>query len=248
MKHWIPLTAAIAALVPSLAHASSEPRRTETGLPERWDTPDVVVVLDPSLEDLGLGTTDAIQAAMRTWYGDVAGVPRIAFVPSASPVGSAYDGMSVISAGTIALAGHENDLAVTTTYASDATGRILEADIVFNTRYAYAAQSAPPTSCVDVFDIGAVATHESGHFFGLGEDYEDTTATMYVTTKPCDAHKRELTAGDTASISALYEQPAELTATCNAAPPRRSVGSNATAAIGLALLMFARKAHRHAAE
>ncbi len=222
----LPITAAaIVAISPSIALAGAAPRMTETGLTERWLAPDVVVVLDPSLDDLGPGAADSVMNAMQTWYANVVGIPRITFEHASERRGSVYDGNSVVSAAPIAIQGHETDLAVTTTYASDETGSILEADIVFNTRYAFADTPAPASSCHQVFDIGAVATHESGHFFGLSEDYVDPLATMYVTTAPCDAHKRDLTADDTASISVLYKPPDSLTAQCDAAPAPRSTSA-----------------------
>jgi hypothetical protein len=236
------------AFAPSVAFASSEPRKTDSGLPERWATPDVVVVLDPSIdEELVAGASDTIQKAMQTWYADVVGIPRITFVNGAEHVGAAYDGKSVISAGPITLPGHEKDLAVTTTYAMDESGDILEADIVFNTRYAFATMPVVPSSCDEIFDIGAVATHESGHFFGLDEDYVDSTTTMYIVTKPCDAHKRVLTDGDTDSISALYKPPDTLTAAmCDAAPSPRSSRMGAAVALGLGLLALGRRARERA--
>jgi hypothetical protein len=220
MKTWV---AAVAALVvvmmmPRMVWADAEPRQTESGLVEHWAQSSLVVVLDPSLADLGPGAADAIEQGMGTWASDVAGLPSVTFEEGTEPLGMKYDGKSVISAGPITIAGHEKDLAVTVTYASDATGEILEADIVFNTRYAFAAMPSPDATCKKTYDIGAVATHESGHFFGLSEDWDDHAATMFVTTAACDAHKRELTAGDTASIAALYATPSAMTAHCDAAP------------------------------
>jgi len=219
---WLAAIAGLLVMMPRMVWADAEPRRTETGLPERWAEPGVVVVLDPSLSDLGPGATGAIKEAMGTWVSDVAGIPSIVFENATVPRGVKYDGKSVISAGPITIPGHEKDLAVTVTYASDETGDIIEADIVFNTRYAFAAMPAPGATCSKTYDIGAVATHESGHFFGLSEDWDDHAATMFVTTAACDAHKRVLTAGDTSSIAALYAPPESMTAHCAAAPFTRA--------------------------
>ncbi len=229
--------------VPVLAHASAEPRETDSGLPERWSTPTVTVTLDPSLEDLGAGATDAIESAMSTWYGDVVGIPQINFVRGTTRASSAHDGANVILAAPITLAGHEKDLAITTTYAADGTGDILEADIVFNTSYSFAVMPSAESACGKVFDVGAVATHESGHFFGLGEDYDDHSATMYVITNPCDVHKRELTTDDTTALTALYKPQDALVAKCDAAPA--PVGSKTSlVALGFALGLIARRMRR----
>ena len=54
------------------------------------------------------------------------------------------------------------------------------------------------------YDVQDVATHEFGHFYGLGEDMTDTTTTMFITSKPCQTHKRTLTESDVTSMSGLY--------------------------------------------
>ncbi len=230
------LAAAGVIMTPSVAFATSEARQTETGLDERWMTDGVVVVLDPSLEDLGPGASDAIRSALQVWHSAAAGVPGVTFENGTSRVGTAHDGKNVVAAAPIG-----TPLALTTTYASDQTGAIVEADIVFNTSYAFASMPTVPASCSGVFDVGAVATHEAGHFFGLGEDYVDTTATMYVTTDPCDAHKRVLGAGDIEAISALYATPSTVTAKCDVAPAPRSSAIASIVAIGLGLLGVARR-------
>lgn len=242
MQSWMSLAAAgVILMVPGVAFATSAARQTETGLDERWPAGEVVVVLDPSLEDLGPGAIDAVRAAMQTWHAAVDAVPNVTFVQGSSRVGAARDGKNVLAAAPIG-----TPLALTTTYASDATGYIVEADIVFNTSYAFASMPIVPASCSAVFDIGAVATHEAGHFFGLGEDYVDSTATMYAITDPCDAHKRVLGAGDVGSMSALYPSSGTLTANCAAAPAPRPLGGAPVAAIGLGLLGLARRMRRPA--
>lgn len=67
------------------------------------------------------------------------------------------------------------------------------------------------------YDLQNVVTHEVGHFFGLGEDMDDATATMYYCTSRCETHKRVLTNDDTTVMSVLY------------APSTATEGSSASA-------------------
>ena len=240
---WMAAVVLACAMVPCLARAESAPRETETGLAEKWPSPSVAVVLDPSLDDLGPHARDAVRAAVSTWDLDVPGLPSVVFQDGTSRVGAARDGVSVVSAGPITTPGHEKDLALTTTYAADATGDILEADIVLNTLYAWDS-ATPAASCDEVFDVGAVATHEAGHFFGLGEDWSDTAATMYVITEPCDAHKRVLTSPDSDALGVLYATPASMTASCDAAPAPLGRSALTLFAAGFALALGARRMRR----
>jgi hypothetical protein len=54
------------------------------------------------------------------------------------------------------------------------------------------------------YDVASVVTHEIGHFWGLGEDMLDTTATMYFSTPPCNVIKRQLKLDDVKAVSSLY--------------------------------------------
>jgi hypothetical protein len=62
-----------------------------------------------------------------------------------------------------------------------------------------------------------VMTHEVGHFFGLGEDMEDSSATMYYCTNRCETHKRVLTVADASVMTTLYPEDAPETGESKAA-------------------------------
>jgi hypothetical protein len=97
-------------------------------------------------------------------------------------------------------------LAVTYVWVSRATGRVVEADTVFNNLYAWYDFSIPDgyTSdnyCPDrpvAYDIRNIATHEFGHWVGLADLYSnaDKDATMYGYGDVQELKKRTLATGD----------------------------------------------------
>lgn len=58
--------------------------------------------------------------------------------------------------------------------------------------------------CRNRYDAQNVATHEAGHFFGLGEDPIERQATMFQTIDQCETHKRELAVTDIGAVTVLY--------------------------------------------
>lgn len=187
---------------PTYAQGEAPPRVTPMGKIQHWAKP-TVVTFDPSLADLGDGAPDAVRAAFGTWLG--AGAPGVTFANATTRGLLGADGVSRVMAGRIRIAGHEHDVAVTVSYADDATGNIVEADIIFNTQYAFGAvdDDTAHGTC-KTYDTQSVATHEAGHFFGLSEDLDDKATTMYLLTRPCDSHKRELREPDRDAIGSLY--------------------------------------------
>ena len=139
------------------------------------------------------------------------------------------DGENRIYYAPITIPKHENDLAITIVYTNTDTGEILEADMIVNSRHPWKLLDADddgdktdPTkpasstqslrgnglkSCANTYDLRSVVTHEAGHFWGLGEDYTDTKATMYYSTPPCNVGKRELKTDDTQEVASLYAKP-----------------------------------------
>ncbi|HET9932863.1 MAG TPA: matrixin family metalloprotease [Polyangiaceae bacterium] len=66
------------------------------------------------------------------------------------------------------------------------------------------ATAKAPSCDGGAYDLQNVVTHEVGHFFGLGEDMDDATSTMYYCTSRCETHKRVLTNDDTTVMNVLY--------------------------------------------
>jgi hypothetical protein len=117
-------------------------------------------------------------------------------------------------------------------------------------------EQADPQKCGQRYDIQNVATHEVGHFFGLGEDPTETDATMFKRVSRCEVHKRLLASTDETAVLQLYaKQETEETATtdtgqgCGGARLGMGTlpGTYAALGIGLGLVLFGRARRRRSA-
>lgn len=187
--------------------------------PQRWFRPEVTVVIDASLEQIGPDSKLAVQNAFGEWLATGSKLPALSFTegrniaPSLDP-----DGVNSVIYAPIEFEGHRDDLAITIGFSDDETGEITEADIIINARQPFGSLAAPwsstrahscngelePALCGHRYDLQNVLTHEVGHFYGLGEDETDRTATMFSCTSPCETHKRRLAPSDVELISSVY--------------------------------------------
>lgn len=209
---------------------------------QRWDIPEVEVVLDDSLGFLGPQIEEIITASFSTWEKTGAEVPRVRFVWGEGAVASLEpDGKSTVLLSPIEFEGHESDLAITIGFSNPQNGEVSEADIVINSAHVFSsvpefavlqsgrmagavftpaeqescAGSLDARGCESSYDLQNVMTHEVGHFFGLGENFDDTRATMFSCTSACETHKRDLSHADTDSIVRLYRaRPEPVAAGC----------------------------------
>jgi hypothetical protein len=233
-------------------------RRTPSGVDERWSAPSLTITIDPSLASATPTARDAIISAFGAWASSGASLPQFSFDTAATPGPAAEDGINRLLLGPITVPGHEHDLAVTISYADASNGTILEADTIFNSAYTWAAMGPPagpagPTGkedddaagCQGRYDLQNVATHEAGHFFGLGEDYEDTSTTMYVSSRPCQTSKRALSPPDVSVVSTLYASGPAPAASCGARVARgRETDGAAFAAFCVVACAAARRRRR----
>ncbi len=214
---WFGSVLAVILLVASTAALSGNsrvpgaapPRTTPDGTAERWDGETVTVVIDDSVESIDSDAREALENSFGTWLGSGADLPNLVFDSSDAETWPAQDGVSTVSFRPIKLKGHKKDLALTICYVDKNSGRIREADMVFNTRYDFRTDHEWD-HCGQEYDLQSVATHEAGHFFGLGEDTEDVSTTMYFKTPPCDTKKRDLAPPDRESITMLYSTSFDL--------------------------------------
>jgi hypothetical protein len=190
-------------------------KKSSDGENVHWHSHKSKLYLDASLDQLGPTAREAVQLGVGTWLGSGAKLPNLSFdSTSGAKFGQEANGKSEISYGPITLKGHENDLALTVTFSDPKTGEVIEADMIFNSLHPYAVLSyqaaagamtaADMASCAQKYDLQSIATHEAGHFFGLGEDYDSTVATMYYTTGRCETNKRILQSSDETTMDSLY--------------------------------------------
>lgn len=232
---------------------------------QRWFEDRVVVTLDESLDGLGPEAKAALAAAFHAWQETGAPLPEVSFSrgrgarPSLTP-----DGVNAVMVAPIDFEGHETDLAITIGFSHPKTGEITEADIVINSRHVFsvmaerdrlaasdaaesgnaAAPALRPLSCLgtsdgascgQTYDLQNVLTHEVGHFWGLPEDFEDRSSTMYSCTSACEVHKRRLTAEDADALVRLYG--ASTAQGCSGAQFARGAASASSRATALALAL-----------
>jgi hypothetical protein len=194
-------------------------RKTTSGASELW-TGSTTITIDPSVTSLTAAGSEPIVQAFGTWASGVATLPHMAFDVSTTPGQAVRDGVNRIVYAPITVEGFEGALAITITYADDETGGIVEADTIFNSAFRWKSISdgaVADEACGDCYDLQNVATHEAGHFFGLGEDYSNTTTTMYAYSSPSQTSKRVLSATDVSVMSGLYAEDAKTPAGCGGA-------------------------------
>jgi hypothetical protein len=199
-------------------------KRAAHGQSLHWSGSQVTYVVDPSIDEAAPGASQAVSSAVSVWNG-TAGAPALTTVIGAPGATPGLDGKNsiLLAPGGFAPAG--NALAVTITSYDEATGDIVDADVVINGIHEFgvlpsgarAANDATRVStdgsssgaAVDAsrtkpFDIGHVVSHEIGHTLGLADERVDDSALMYAFTMPGDASVRAPSADDAAGVQALY--------------------------------------------
>jgi hypothetical protein len=207
------LSAALTLLAPAFGHARSD-QYTPSGEPVRWHRAALPFVIDASATDAATlpRPVDMLGRASAAWRG-IANAPRFDLVAGAlGPPG--YDpvrrqnnvsGVAVYRNG-FPVRLDRPVLAITLVTRDNATGEILDADVLvdaWRNRYADLGP-AGIGGAAGVNDWQNVITHELGHALGLVEDMQHPAATMYPSSVAGETAKRDLEPEDRASIAGAY--------------------------------------------
>jgi hypothetical protein len=264
---------------PTRGAATATVKTVDSGAHVRWHRDAIDVAVDQTFLDLA--GPEVFGNAIDAWRATGAVLPSVSTMPATGrQVGYDPSGANenVVVFAQYGWAKANGALAVTVVTYEDSTGAIIDADLLVNGGGRFFANfdhdesgsdddSIPiENSAVDPsvpqvisgqtprFDVQSVVTHELGHLLGLGDDQDDSMATMYARTAAGEIHKRLLTATDAKVITSLYaEAPSSAQAQTgcggahlSAAAPDESWTGVAAAVAGLLLLAFARRGPKRA--
>lgn len=201
-------------------------KQTKSGGHVRWHRDSIDVVVDKSFTELA--GPKLYGHAVDAWRATGANLPSVS-TQSGKDRSVGYknkgDNENVVVYAPAGWDRAKGALAITVLTFEEESGRVLDGDILLNGGGRYFAvfdkdESAEGSSAVAIdgtgstsgatqtkaakYDVQSVLTHELGHFFGLGEDYDDAKATMYVSTRFGEIHKRIVTKNEGTVITGLY--------------------------------------------
>lgn len=175
----------------------------------RWQQSTVDINVEASVDLLGDAAFDSVIAAATTWENSPGELPTVVVTRGPEdPIGYRRSGPN---RNTVRFSPDGDPLAngalAITVITFDAQAKqILDADIVLNGEHTFGFFSPDKKIPGVVYDLQNVLTHEMGHFFGLGEQFEDEDATMYAYSQAGEIVKRDLGEADITEISTLYRE------------------------------------------
>jgi hypothetical protein len=207
-------------------------KRTSRGDLVHWEEQTVKYTIEPSLDRNVARGTEATVAAMQSWSGAV-GAPELVVSSGdeSSPKSPGFDRKNNVFFKKNGYAPAGRALAITVLTYDNTTGRILDADVIFNGSYNFEVLEVPTgamkratattthitntdgvmheeevgaRSKDTVYDLHHVIAHEIGHSLGLNDEMGRKDALMYRYSAPNDASIREPTSDDIAGLAELY--------------------------------------------
>lgn len=205
------IAATVSLTTPALAGSPNEHQGTGAQ-GARWNDGVVALTVDKSFDELDPQAFEALVGAVSAWQESAVGLPTlVAQRGETNTIGYNVDGDNT---NTVYFEPQRADmangaLAITVLTFDREAGEILDADIVVNGEHRFGVvDQMDSLAARKAYDIQNVLTHELGHFLGLGEDYDDHSATMYAYSLPGETNKRDLNDRDTLTIDHLYEPSA----------------------------------------
>ena len=166
------------------------------GHPLHWEEMPVQYYLVAGNVPGGADGEAAVHSAFEAWNAASANV-QYDFAGYVAEGAQKYDGKNIVYWVYDAWPYDSTLAALTFRYYDTSNGRLLDADTVFNgVKFNWTVGGTG-------YDIQNSATHEAGHFGGLGHSL-DPEATMYAKTQAGETKKRTLEADDVAGIEAIY--------------------------------------------
>ncbi len=215
-------------------------KKTSKGDLVHWDEASVGYTIDPSIDTNVQNGSTATAHAMDSWSGTV-GAPDLVIKSrdELSPTKPGFDSKNGIfyMRGGYAPAGKA--LAITVLTYDNTSGRILDADVIFNGSYTFEVLAAPGTqdfaktdeasasaahpsntdglthadegilTSGSVYDLHHVIAHELGHSLGMNDEMGRKDALMYRYSAPNDATMRSPASDDIAGLAELYSTKLE---------------------------------------
>ena len=213
-------------------------KKTSRGELVHWDARTVDYTFDPSVASNVPDAVSATTRAMVSWSGTV-GAPDLqgqeASAIAAPPTAPGFDQKNGVFFMPDGYAPAGKALAITVLTYDNASGRILDADIIINGSYRFAVlhepnavgeapKNVPGThpsntdgvahqdesiSLDTIYDLHHVVAHEIGHTLGMNDEMQRKDALMYRYSAPNDATMRAPASDDIAGLAELYSTKLE---------------------------------------